>query len=128
MLRYSIIKLDRAGFAARELHEVGCAAACRAQGTTNMLCQRHWPRVLAVVLHAMPLFFGMPSAAQAEDDATAWNMTRNGGFFELDRASISSATLRAEHRVWQPSAKSRDVPFRSAVRRRTNTATTRKTA
>jgi hypothetical protein len=36
------------------------------------------------MLCGVPLFFGVPFTAQAEDDATASKMTRNGGFPELD--------------------------------------------
>ena len=49
-----------------------------------MPCHRHCPRGLAAMLCGVSLFFGVPSTAQAEDDAPASGMSRNGGFPELD--------------------------------------------
>ena len=49
-----------------------------------MPCNRHCPRGLAAMLCGVPLIFGVPSTAQAEDDAPASGMSRNGGFPELD--------------------------------------------
>ena len=49
-----------------------------------MPCHRHCPRGLAVMLCGVPLFFGVPSIAQAENDAPASGISRNGGFPELD--------------------------------------------
>jgi hypothetical protein len=46
-----------------------------------MLCYRHY---LAAMLCGVPLFFGVPSTAQAEDDSPASGVSRNGGFPELD--------------------------------------------
>ena len=45
---------------------------------------RCWPRCLAAMMCGVPLVFGMPSAAQAEDDAAPSAKSRNGGFPELD--------------------------------------------
>ena len=47
-----------------------------------MPCHRHCPRGLAVMLCGVPLFFGVPSIAQAENDAPASGISRNGGFPE----------------------------------------------
>ena len=49
-----------------------------------MPCHRHCPRGLAAMLCGVSLFFGVPSTAQAEDDAPASGVSRNGGFPELD--------------------------------------------
>ena len=66
-------------------HQVVCAAARPSTGgTINMPCYRPGPRGLAAMLCGVALFFGVPSIAQAEDDAAASEMPRNGGFPELD--------------------------------------------
>ena len=49
-----------------------------------MPSHRCWPRCLAAMMCGVPLVFGMPSAAQAEDDASPSAKSRNGGFPELD--------------------------------------------
>ena len=54
--------------------------------------RRHWPWSLAATLCGVPLFFGVPSAAQAEDDAAP--SARSGGFPELDSKYLFGSFTR----------------------------------
>ena len=56
--------------------------------------RRRWPWSFAVIMCGVPLFFGAPSAAQAEDDAAPSAKSRNGGFPELDSKYLFGSFTR----------------------------------
>ena len=65
---------------------------CRIPGDDNMTRRCHWPWSLAAMLCGVPLFFGLPSTAHAEDDAAL--SARSGGFPELDSKYLFGSFTR----------------------------------
>src|SRR5262249_33589253 len=75
------------------LHKIGMRQTCRVPGDDNMPRRRR-PWSLAAIMCAVLLFFGLPSAAQAEDDAAPSAKSRNGGFPELDSKYLFGSFTR----------------------------------
>ena len=75
------------------MHKIVYAAnPAEYRGDDNMPRRRRWPWSLAATLCGVPLFFGVPSAAQAEDDAAP--SARSGGFPELDSKYLFGSFTR----------------------------------